>query len=147
MGNAVVKEIAPEAGIGEKKKRGNISKAERTSTAAMLIAANCRIPCARWTCRRWRCRPSRGRFNGTADFPNLKSLFKLADTCACQHCVLSIARQLTSWNIEFSHKRRVTIPRASRYAKVELFKRRPGLGEIDLGVKMPIRRFPYRPRL
>ena len=74
----------------------------------------------------------------TADFPNLKSLFKGVDTCACEHCrsVYGPAAYLVEL-LEFIDKRSVTDltvtpPVTTNAAQDVLFARRPDLGDIDL---------------
>ena len=73
-----------------------------------------------------------------ADFPNLKSLFKLTDVCECEQCrsVYSPAAYLVEI-LQFLHNRVVTDtvhvpPVTTNIAKEVLFSRRPDLGEIDL---------------
>ncbi len=74
------------------------------------------------------------------DFPNLKSLFNITDTCECKHCrsVYSPAAYLVEI-LQFLEKRAVV----SGSAKNVLFKRRPDLGEIDLGCENAHTPVPY----
>lgn len=83
------------------------------------------------------------------DFPNLKSLFKLADVCACEHCrsVYSPAAYLVEI-LQFLDKRSVTdltvTPHVTtNLAKDVLFDRRPDLGEIDLSCDNANTPIPY----
>lgn len=65
----------------------------------------------------------------TKDFPNLKSLFQLTDTCECQHCrsVYSPAAYLVDI-LQFLEGRMGE----GKSAKEVLFSRRPDIGEIEL---------------
>jgi hypothetical protein len=67
------------------------------------------------------------------DFPNLKSLFKMVDTCECEHCrsVYSPAAYLVEL-LQFLGNRSIT-GSCQEMPKSVLFSRRPELGEIDLG--------------
>lgn len=134
-----VKHIATKAGIQQKEAEEIFEKASRIHSAAVLVMSELQD-----TLR------SRGIavFNTSgmeeayeavgADFPNLKSLFNLQDSCACEHCrsVYSPAAYLVEI-LEFIKNRSVlnlkTNPRTKSLGKDVLFKRRPDLGEIDLG--------------
>lgn len=134
-----VKEIAPEAGISRREAREIFSKAERTSAAAMLVAGELQdtmramdIPALRTDSLALKLEAV------SKDFPNLKSLFKLTDVCACEHCrsVYSPAAYLVEI-LQFLDKRIVTDltaipPVSTNLAKDVLFERRPDLGDIDL---------------
>ncbi|PTS94649.1 hypothetical protein DBR11_22760 [Pedobacter sp. HMWF019] len=81
------------------------------------------------------------------DFPNLKSLFKVTDTCACEECrsVYSPAAYLVEI-LQFLHQRSVTDINThvtSNIAKDVLFERRPDLGEIDLSCANANTSLPY----
>ena len=81
------------------------------------------------------------------DFPNLKSLFQLTDTCSCEHCrsVYSPAAYLVEI-LQFLDKRSVTdltTATTGHLAKDVLFERRPDLGEIDLSCENANTPVPY----
>lgn len=74
----------------------------------------------------------------TADFPNMKSLFQLADYCICEECrtVHSAAAYLVDV-LQFLKNRlvvdtTVSTPVSTKIAKDVLFARRPDLGDLDL---------------
>jgi hypothetical protein len=64
-----------------------------------------------------------------ANFPDLKTLFKLSDLCSCEHCrsVYSPSAYFVEL-LEFLDNRKVLVGNA----KTTLFERRPDLGDIDL---------------
>jgi len=135
-----IKEIAPEAGIKDAEAKTIFRKAEKKSAAAMLIAGELQdtlrskdMPALEMKSL------SRSLEAVSRDFPNLKSLFKQADICECKHCrsVYSPAAYLVEI-LQFLGNRSVTdltvTPHVTtNLAKDILFKRRPDLGEIDLG--------------
>ncbi|UPZ15121.1 neuraminidase-like domain-containing protein [Flavobacterium humidisoli] len=132
------KEIAPKVGLSEKEANLIFRKAENINTTAMLIAGELQDTMRAMDISSLETASLAKKLEAVSkDFPNLKSLFKLSDNCACEHCrsVYSPAAYLVEI-LEFLSKRTVrdTISNTtSNLAKDELFKRRPDLGEIDLG--------------
>lgn len=140
-----VKEIAPKAGIEIKEAKDIFRRAERTNTAAMLIVGELQDTMRAMDVSAIETTSLPEKLEAVSkDFPNLKSLFKLTDTCACEHCrsVYSPAAYLVEI-LQFLDKRSVVdltipapVPPAVRptvkIAKDVLFERRPGLGDIDL---------------
>jgi len=144
-----LKEIAPAAGLTTKEATDIYRKAERVNTAAMLVAGDLQDA-----------------MNGAEvaalgmntlslklaevgnDFPNLKSLFKMTDSCACEHCrsVYSPAAYLVEL-LQFLNKRVVSdltvTPHGVSNAKDTLFDRRPDLGDIDLSCENANTPVPY----
>jgi hypothetical protein len=82
-----VEEVAPEAGISRTEARRIFKKAKSTNAAAMIVVGELQDTMRAMDVQALQ-------FDGLAekleavskDFPNLKSLFKLTDTCACEHC-------------------------------------------------------------
>ncbi len=148
--NRFVREIAPKAGIDNVEAKEIFKKAERTSTAAMLIVGELQdtmramdLPVMETTSLALKLEAV------SKDFPNLKSLFKLTDACACEHCrsVYSPAAYLVEI-LQFLDKRSVTdltvTPHVTaRIAKDVLLQRRPELAEIDLGCENANTPLPY----
>ena len=144
-----LKEIAPEAGLTENEAVGIFRRAETINTAAMLIAGDLQdamngaeisaLGMDSLTLRL---------ADVSADFPDLKSLFKLTDTCACEHCrsVYSPAAYLVEV-LQFLDKCKVSdltvTPHGIANAKDVLFERRPDLGDIDLGCENANTPVPY----
>jgi hypothetical protein len=145
-----VKEIAPKAGINTIEAKEIFRKAERTNTASMLIVGELQdtirsmdVPALKMESL------SKKLAVVSKDFPNLKSLFKLNDVCACEHCrsVYSPAAYLVEI-LQFLDKRSVTdftvTPHVTvNLAKDVLFDRRPDLGEIDLSCENANTPVPY----
>ncbi|MBC7388476.1 MAG: hypothetical protein H7329_04635, partial [Opitutaceae bacterium] len=135
-----IKEIAPKAGIKTKEAKEIFKRAANTNTAAMLIAGELLDTMRAMDIASLETSSLALKLEAVSkDFPNLKSLFKLIDTCACEHCcsVYSPAAYLVEI-LQFLDKRSVTdltvTPQfTSNIAKDVLFKRRPDLGDIDLG--------------
>lgn len=145
-----VKEIAPKAGIETKEAKGIFRRAERTTTAAMLIVGELQDTMRAMDIPAMEMKLLAMKLEAVSkDFPNLKSLFKLTDTCACEHCrsVYSPAAYLVEI-LQFLDKRSVTdltvTPHiTTKIAKDVLFERRPDLGEIDLGCENANTPVPY----
>ena len=145
-----LKEIAPKAGIRKKEAREIFRRAERTNTAAMLIVGELQDLMTGMEVSAMRMESLPIKLEAVVkDFPNLKSLFKLTDTCACDHCrsVYSPAAYMVEL-LEFLDKRSVTditvVPAlTSKKAKDVLFSRRPDLGDIDLGCENSNTPLPY----
>lgn len=145
-----VHEIAPKAGIALEEAKEIFQRAERTTTAAMIIAGELqdtlrtmRVPAVEMKALALKLEAV------SQDFPNLKSLFRLTDTCSCEHCrsVYSPAAYLVEI-LQFLDKRSVTdlntaIPTTGHLAKDVLFERRPDLGDIDLGCENANTPVPY----
>jgi 5-hydroxyisourate hydrolase-like protein (transthyretin family) len=125
-----VKEIAPKAGIEEKEAREIYSRAESKHTAAILMVGDLQDSMSVVDIASFETTMLAEKLETVSkDFPNLKSLFKLTDTCECEHCrsVYSPAAYLVEI-LQFLEKRMVV----ANNAKSVLFQRRPDLGEIDL---------------
>lgn len=125
------REVAPKAGISESEAREIFRKAEAKHTAAMLVSGNLQDSVSGEGIAALKNSSLSKKLKAVSeDFPNLKSLFKLTDTCECKHCrsVYSPAAYLVEI-LQFVEKRAVV----SGNAKSVLFDRRPDLGEIDLG--------------
>ncbi len=145
-----VKEIAPKAGIETKEAEAIFRRAERTNTAAMLIVGELQDTMRAMDVPALKIKSLALKLEAVSkDFPNLKSLFKLTDTCACEHCrsVYSPAAYLVEI-LQFLDKRSVTdltvTPHVTtNLAKDVLFERRPDLGEIDLGCENANTPVPY----
>ncbi len=135
-----VNEIAPKAGIEKTEAISIYKKAEKTNTAAMLIVGELQDSMSAMDIASLETSSLSPKLEAVSkDFPNLKSLFKLTDTCACEHCrsVYSPAAYLVEL-LQFLDKRSVTDLTATpvftaNVAKDVLFERRPDLGDIDLG--------------
>lgn len=143
-----VKEIAPKAGINHKEAKEIFRRAERTNTAAMLIVGELQDTMRTMNIPALEMKSLSKKLEAVSkDFPNLKSLFKLTDVCACEHCrsVYSPAAYLVEI-LQFLDKRSVTdleINTTGHLAKDVLFERRPDLGEIDLGCENANTPVPY----
>ncbi|MBP1743823.1 MAG: hypothetical protein H6Q58_801 [Firmicutes bacterium] len=143
-------EIAPKAGIRSKEAKEIFRKAERTTTAAMLIAGRFQDTIHAMDIPAIQNKSLSKKLEVVSkDFPNLKTLFKLSDQCACDHgrSVLSPAAYLVEL-LQFLDNRSVTDltapwPITAHIAKDVLFERRPDLGEIDLGVENAETPMPY----
>lgn len=137
--NRFVGEIAPAAGINATEADAMYRRAENTSTAAMVLAGELQDlalsgPIAAVNSGDLTIALDKAKM----DFPNLKSLFKGVDTCACEHCrsVYGPAAYLVEL-LEFIDKRSVTDltvtpPVTTNAAQDVLLARRPDLGDIDL---------------
>jgi hypothetical protein len=144
-----VKEIAPAAGLTDKEAKDIFRKAETVSTAAMLVAGDLQdaLNGAEISALGMNTLSLKLAAVGN-DFPNLKSLFKMTDTCACEHCrsVYSPAAYLVEL-LEFLDKRIVSditvTPHGVSNARDVLFDRRPDLGDIDLGCENANTPVPY----
>lgn len=126
-----IKEIAPKAGISEKEAKVIYRKAETKHTAAMLMVGDMQDTMSVMDIESFETKILALKLEAVSkDFPNLKSLFKLVDTCECEHCrsVYSPAAYLVEI-LQFLGQRMVL----ANNAKSMLFERRPELGEIDLG--------------
>ena len=126
-----IREVAPKAGIEEKEAKEIYRKAETKNTAAMLMIGDLQDSMSVMEIASFETTPLAKKLEAVSkDFPNLKSLFKLVDTCECEHCrsVYSPAAYLVEI-LQFLDKRMVV----ANNAKGVLFSRRPELGEIDLG--------------
>ena len=126
-----VNEIAPKAGLSPTEAKEVFLKAETKHTASMLMIGNLNDSMSGMHIASLENVSLAKKIEAVSiNFPNLKSLFKLTDSCECEHCrsVYSPAAYLVEI-LQFLDKRAV----AAGNAKSELFKRRPDLGEIDLG--------------
>ncbi len=145
-----VREIAPAAGISATEADAMYRKAESTATAAMVLAGELQDialagPIAAVNSGDLTIALDKVKI----DFPNLKSLFKGIDTCACEHCrsVYGPAAYLVEL-LEFIDKRSVTDltvapPVTTNAAQDVLFARRPDLGDIDLSCANANTPIPY----
>lgn len=145
-----VNEIAPQAGITPKEAKEIFKRAERTTTAAMIIAGELQDTLRAMPMPAMEMKTLSLKLEAVSkDFPNLKSLFQLTDTCSCEHCrsVYSPAAYLVEI-LQFLDKRSVTdlttTPAITGHlAKDALFERRPDLGDIDLGCENANTPVPY----
>ncbi len=145
-----VNEIAPKAGIAPAEAKKIFKKAEQTTTAAMLIAGELQDTLRAMDMPAMEMKTLSVKLEAVSkDFPNLKSLFKITDTCSCEHCrsVYSPAAYLVEI-LQFLDKRSVTdittMPATTAHlAKDVLFERRPDLGDIDLGCENANTPVPY----
>jgi hypothetical protein len=144
-----VREVAPDVGLSEVEARTIFRKAEKTNAAAMLIAGELQDTIRSADIASLEMKTLAGKLQAVSqDFPNLKTLFKLADVCACEHCrsVYSPAAYLVEI-LEFLKHRTVvdltTGPPTPGNAKDVLFARRPDLGDIDLGCENATTPVPY----
>lgn len=138
-----VQEIAPKAGITAREAREVFHKAERVHTAAMLVVGELQdMMRAMDVAAIETSSLARTLEKVGGDFPNLKTLFKLTDACACEHCrsVYSPAAYLVEI-LQFLDKRADNSNNES--PKDVLFKRRPDLGNIDLGCENANTPLPY----
>lgn len=125
-----VNEVAPKAGIDKIEAEHIYAKAENRNTAAMLLIGELQDSMSVIDIASFETKSLALKMEAVSeDFPNLKSLFKLTDTCECEHCrsVYSPAAYLVEI-LQFINDRGVV----AGNAKTELFSRRPDLGEIDL---------------
>ena len=135
-----IKEVAPNAGISSKEAKEIFAKANRVNTAAMLLVGELQDTMRAVDIASIETSGLAKKLDAVSkDFPNLKSLFKIADACACEHCrsVYSPAAYLVEI-LQFIKDRSVTDVTTTpatpnKLAKEVLFARRPDLGEIDLG--------------
>ena len=126
-----VDEIAPKAGISTLEAKDIFRKAETKHTAAMLMIGDLNDSMSAMNIASLETESLADKIEAVSkDFPNLKSLFKITDSCECEHCrsVYSPAAYLVEI-LQFLDKRTVV----AGNAKTVLFNRRPDLGEIDLG--------------
>lgn len=145
-----VNDIAPKAGIAKKEAAAVFGKAEAVNTAAMHIVGELHDATSTMNIPALRLDGVSAALEAvTKDFPNLKSLFQLTDTCACEHCrsVYSPAAYLVEL-LQFLDKRSViditTVPPTTGHlAKDVLFERRPDLGDIDLSCENAETPAPY----
>lgn len=151
MGKArFVHEIAPAVGIPKKEAEEIFTKAENTTTAAMMIVGDLQDTASAMPIPAINTTLAAKKFGEAAvDFPNLKSLFGMGDVCECEHCrsVYSPAAYLVEI-LQFIDKRTVTdltvTPTVTtNQAKDVLFERRPDLGEIDLSCDNATTPVPY----
>ena len=145
-----VREIAPKAGMTAKEAREVFKRAQRTATAAMLIAGELQDTMRAMDVPAMEMKTLSLKLEAVSeDFPNLKSLFQSTDSCACEHCrsVYSPAAYLVEI-LQFLDKRSVTDlstlpPTTGHLAKDVLFTRRPDLGDIDLSCENANTPVPY----
>jgi len=124
------KEIAPKTGLTAREANDIYLKAETRHTAAMLMIGDLYDNMSVMDIASFDTTALSKKIEAvTTDFPNLKSLFKVADSCECEHCrsVNSPAAYMVEI-LQFLNKRTVL----AGNAKSVLFNRRPDLGEIDL---------------
>lgn len=82
-----VKEVAPKAGIDEKEAKEIYRKAEVRHTAAMMVVGDLQDSMSVMDVASFETTSLAKKLEAVSkDFPNLKSLFKLVDTCECEHC-------------------------------------------------------------
>jgi hypothetical protein len=145
-----VNEVAPAAGISKREAGKIFEKASNVQTAAMLVVGELQDTIHSMEIAALKAMPASAKIEAVSkDFPNLKTLFQGIDLCACEHCrsVYSPAAYLVEV-LQFLDKRTVvdlsTTPvTPGHLAKDVLFKRRPDLGEIDLGCENAETPLPY----
>ncbi|KIO75805.1 hypothetical protein TH53_18480 [Pedobacter lusitanus] len=143
-----VNDIAPKAGISPAEAKAIYNRAETASTAAMLLAGELHDTISAMDIPAMEMKTLSLKIDAVSkDFPNLKSLFYTADVCTCEECrsVYSPAAYLVEI-LQFLQNRKVTdlsLPPANLSAKEVLFKRRPDLGDIDLGCENAMTPVPY----
>ncbi|HKR14181.1 MAG TPA: neuraminidase-like domain-containing protein [Pyrinomonadaceae bacterium] len=142
-----VKEIAPEAGLTKDEAKTIFRKAEKTTAAAMIIAGELQDTIRTADIAALKMKSLSSKLEAVSkDFPNLKTLFNLADVCACEHCrsVYSPAAYMVEI-LQFLDNRSVIDlnTNAPNIAKDVLFERRPDLGDIDLGCENATTPVPY----
>lgn len=148
MGEArFVREVAPEAGLTKEEAKTIFKKAEKTTVAAMLIAGELQDTIRTADIAALQMNSLSAKLQVVSkDFPNLKTLFNLADVCACEHCrsVYSPAAYMVEI-LQFLDNRSVTdlSTNLPGIAKDVLFERRPDLGDIDLGCENATTPVPY----
>ncbi|NMH88793.1 Tc toxin subunit A-related protein [Flavivirga algicola] len=123
-------EIAPKAGLTTSEANDIYVRAETRHTAAMLMIGDLYDNMSVMDIASFETKSLSKKLEVVStDFPNLKSLFKVVDTCECEHCrsVYSPAAYMVEI-LQFLDKRTVV----AGNAKSVLFDRRPDLGEIDL---------------
>lgn len=82
-----VNEVAAKAGIEEKEAKEIFRKAETKHTAAMLMVGDLQDSMSVIDIASFETTTLAKKIEAVSkDFPNLKSLFKLVDTCECEHC-------------------------------------------------------------
>ena len=144
-----VKEVAPEVGLDEAEAKTVFKKAEKTNAAALLIAGELQDTIRAGDIAAFEMKALSGKLEAVSkDFPNLKTLFKLADVCACEHCrsVYSPAAYLVEILEFLKHRSVIDVtgpPSPGNIAKDVLFERRPDLGDIDLGCENATTPVPY----
>ncbi|HMH46001.1 MAG TPA: neuraminidase-like domain-containing protein, partial [Pyrinomonadaceae bacterium] len=145
-----VKEIAPEVGLSRDEAKTVFKKAEKTTAAAMLIAGELQDTIRTADIAALEMKTLAAKLQAVSkDFPNLKTLFNLADVCACEHCrsVYSPAAYLVEVLEFLKHRSVVDLttgpPTTGKIAKDVLFERRPDLGDIDLGCENAETPLPY----
>jgi len=85
--NPLCQRNSPKAGIELKEAKDIFHRAERTNTAAMLIVGELQDTMRAMDVSAIETTSLSKKLEAVSkDFPNLKSLFKLTDTCACEHC-------------------------------------------------------------
>lgn len=125
-----VQEVAPNAGLEAPEAREMYAQAENTHMAALLTLGDLQDSASVVDLASFETGGLGEKFEVLKkQFPNLKNLFALTDTCECTHCrsVYSPAAYLVEI-LQFLQKR-TTKPQNARDV---LFSRRPDLGEIDL---------------
>ena len=152
-----VNDIAPKAGIEKKEATVLFLKKQlKAQTASMLIAGDLQDTLRSADIPALKMDTLSAKLDAVSkDFPNLKSLFQLTDSCECEHCrsVYSPAAYLVEI-LQFLDNRNVidlTAPPPPppairpdvRIAKDILFERRPDLGDIDLGCENAETALPY----
>lgn len=126
-----VNEVAPRAGLSAAEAKIVYQKATTRQTAAMMLIGDLTDAMSIMKIDSFETAALEKKIEEVSkDFPNLKSLFKLVDSCEVEHCrsVYSPAAYLVEI-LQFLDKRTVV----SGNARSVLFDRRPDLGDIDLG--------------
>lgn len=125
-----LKKIAPKVGLKQNEAEKIFKRAKFTQTAALLNLGNLRDIGGVQKIASFQNKGVNNKIEAIGeDFPNFKSLFKMTETCECEHCqsVYSPAAYLVEI-LQFL-KNRLT---ENSTAKSVLFSRRPEIGEIEL---------------
>nr|WP_320014950.1 neuraminidase-like domain-containing protein [uncultured Desulfobacter sp.] len=145
-----INKIAPRAGLTVKEANEVFAKAENINTASMFIMGDVQemISGSPIAALKKASLPAVLEAVGE-DFPDLKTLFKQADMCTCEHCrsVYSPAAYLVEL-LQFLDKRSVVDrsvdpPVEGYLAKNVLFDRRPDIGDLDLNCANAQTPLPY----
>ncbi len=145
-----INEIAPKAGIALKEAEDIFARSEAVHTASMMIVGELQDTMRSAEISASKIDSLSLKLKAVSeDFPNMKSLFKMTDLCACEQCrsVYSPAAYLVEV-LQFLEKRSVvdltTNPVTEGYlAKDVLFERRSDLGDLDLSCDNAMTPLPY----
>ncbi len=138
-----IKEVGSNIGLTQIEAKTVFRKAQSKNVATMLVAGEIKSLIESGKVNALQSGLTEGTFSSISDdFPNLKSLFSLTDTCECKHCrsVYSPAAYLVEL-IEFLDNRRIVD--VAKSAKDVLLERRPELVDLDLNCANATTPVPY----